>query len=140
MPLPLLASSFFLPRCNSILIFHILHARADQPLQFRAIDVKKFRESEVKHARLAMLAFLGMFVQELAHPLFDTGGKDLGPAIYHFQAATKYFPLMPALLLVNIGILEGNNIYGTPSVLSLLSCVSVTHNENVNAACLLSSA
>eukprot|EP00752_Nemacystus_decipiens_P009732 g8690.t2 len=85
------------------------------PLQisskFRAIDVKKFRESEIKHARVAMLAFAGMFVQELAHPLFENGGKDLGPAIYHFQAVQNYFPLMPAILLVIVGICEGNNIY-----------------------------
>lgn len=81
-------------------------------MQFRAIDVKKFRESEVKHARVAMLAFAGMFVQELAHPLFENGGKDLGPAIGHFQAVQNYFPLMPAILLVIVGICEGNNIYG----------------------------
>lgn len=80
--------------------------------QFRAIDVKKFRESEIKHARVAMLAFAGMFVQELAHPLFANGGKDLGPAIGHFQQVTNYFPLMPALLLIIVGIFEGNNIYG----------------------------
>lgn len=80
--------------------------------QFRAIDVKKFRESEVKHGRVAMLAFIGMFVQELAHPLFTNGGKDLGPAIYHMQAVQKYFALTPVLLLVVVGILEGNNIAG----------------------------
>lgn len=74
--------------------------------------MKKFRESEIKHARVAMLAFLGMFVQELAHPLFENGGKDIGPAIVHFQAVTNYFPLMPALLLIIVGIFEGNNIYG----------------------------
>lgn len=74
--------------------------------------MKKFRESEVKHARIAMLAFAGMFVQELAHPLFENGGKDLGPAIGHFQAVENYFPLMPVILLVIVGICEGNNIYG----------------------------
>lgn len=74
--------------------------------------MKKFRESEIKHARVAMLAFAGMFVQELAHPLFENGGKDLGPAIGHFQAVASYFPLMPAILLVIVGICEGNNIYG----------------------------
>lgn len=79
--------------------------------KFRAIDVKKFRESEIKHARIAMLAFAGMFVQELTHPLFMNGGKDLGPAIYHFQAVEGYFALMPAILLIIVGILEGNNIY-----------------------------
>lgn len=74
--------------------------------------MKKFRESEIKHARIAMLAITGMFVQELAHPLFENGSKDLGPAIGHFQQVTSYFPLMPALLLVIVGIFEGNNIYG----------------------------
>lgn len=86
--------------------------RAEQREKFRAIDVKKFRESEIKHARVAMLAFAGMFVQELAHPLFENGGKDIGPAIVHFQAVTNYFPLMPAILLIIVGIFEGNNIYG----------------------------
>ncbi|CAM9450420.1 unnamed protein product [Hapterophycus canaliculatus] len=58
-----------------------------------------------------MLAFAGMFVQELGHPLFENGGKDLGPAIGHFQQVQSYFPLMPAILLVIVGICEGNNIY-----------------------------
>ena len=100
------------PSLTSSVTSRVSKPLRDGRLQFRAIDVKKFRESEVKHARLAMLAFAGMFVQELAHPLFDTGARDLGPAIYHFQAISKVFPLMPALLLVNIGILEGNNIFG----------------------------
>ncbi|CAM9434511.1 unnamed protein product [Choristocarpus tenellus] len=79
--------------------------------KFRAIDVKKFRESEVKHGRVAMLAFIGMLLQELAHPLYN-GGADLGPAIYHMQAIESDFPLAPIMLFVLIGVLEGNNIYG----------------------------
>lgn len=59
-----------------------------------------------------MLAFLGMFVQELAHPLFQNGGKDLGPAIYHMQQVQQYFALTPLIILLIVGICEGNNIYG----------------------------
>lgn len=111
-------SSFTVPRHRTLPTRrHKKKPPPTPPPQFRAIDVKKFRESEIKHARIAMLAFLGMFVQELAHPLFQNGGKDLGPAIYHFQAVENYFALMPAILLVIVGIMEGNNIYGASLLL-----------------------
>ena len=47
-------------------------------------DVRRWRESEVKHGRLAMLAALGIIVGEEAEldntPLY--GDKIVGPAIY----------------------------------------------------------
>ena len=44
--------------------------------------VKKYRESEIKHGRVAMLASVGFFTQELYHPLHpDVGGL----AITHLQ-------------------------------------------------------
>ncbi|CAM9847416.1 unnamed protein product [Discosporangium mesarthrocarpum] len=78
--------------------------------KFRAIDVKKFRESEVKHGRVALLAFVGMMIQELGHPLYDNG-SDIGPAILHLQAIEQDFPLAPLALFCFVGVLEANNIY-----------------------------
>ena len=50
---------------------------------------KKFRESELKHGRIAMLAVLGVVVGESGFNFF---GKDLdGPAIYQYQEAEAYF-------------------------------------------------
>jgi len=49
-------------------------------------DVKRWRESELKHGRLAMLAFVGICTAEWGQgvriPLFN--GIE-GPAIYHYQ-------------------------------------------------------
>lgn len=66
-----------------------------------------------------MLAVVGMLVQEVAHPLFENGGKDLGPAIYHMQAVQNYFAAAPLLLLIIVGIFEGNNIFGASSAYCL---------------------
>jgi light-harvesting complex I chlorophyll a/b binding protein 1 len=46
-------------------------------------ELKKYREAEVKHGRVAMLAALAMLVQESFNPLFEK--RIMGPAIYHFQ-------------------------------------------------------
>jgi len=51
-------------------------------------DIARWRESEVKHGRLAMLAALGIITGEAVEfntPLF--GDKLVGPAIYQFQEA-----------------------------------------------------
>ena len=50
------------------------------------ITIKRWRESEIKHGRLAMLGALGIIVGEGVEfntPLF--GDKIVGPAIYQFQ-------------------------------------------------------
>lgn len=50
---------------------------------------KKYRESELKHGRIAMLAVLGVVVGESGFNFF---GKDIsGPAIYQYQEAESYF-------------------------------------------------
>lgn len=52
--------------------------------------VSRFREAELKHGRVAMLAALGVIVGEAVEfstPLF--GDKVVGPAIYQFQEADE---------------------------------------------------
>eukprot|EP00466_Bigelowiella_natans_P019226 jgi/Bigna1/52089/estExt_Genewise1Plus.C_50138 len=60
-------------------------------------ELKRFREAEITHSRVAMLAFLGFLFQEalLDRPLFSTPelGGIKGPAIYHFQQVSERFPL-----------------------------------------------
>ena len=53
------------------------------PFGFQLVDknmMRKYRESELKHGRLAMLACVGFVVQEFYHPLHDNIG---GMAITH---------------------------------------------------------
>lgn len=50
---------------------------------FTVSEAKRFRESELTHGRVAMLATLGWIVQEEYHPFF--GGQIGGPAFRHFQ-------------------------------------------------------
>ena len=45
-------------------------------------EVKRLREAEVTHGRVAMSAAAGILLQEAWHPLF---GDIQGPAIIHFQ-------------------------------------------------------
>ena len=59
------------------------------PAQF-TLDVsesqyKFYQEAELKHARVAMLAFAGIIVGELINPLFD--GQITGPAAFQYQIA-----------------------------------------------------
>ena len=53
--------------------------------------MKKIREAELKHGRLAMVATLGILVGEKFNPFFD--GKISGPAIYQFQQADEILPV-----------------------------------------------
>jgi len=69
---------------------------------------RKYRESELKHGRVAMLAFAGIVAGEL-FPIFF--GSDItGPAIYHFQQAeyvlSAFAPNVVGLALA----IEGYNI------------------------------
>jgi hypothetical protein len=50
---------------------------------FTVSEAKRFREAEVTHGRVSMLAVLGWLVAEEYHPLF--GGEIGGPAFRHFQ-------------------------------------------------------
>ena len=71
-------------------------------------QLKKYREAELKHGRVCMLAFLGILVQESFHPLFD--GKITGPAIYQFQQADDLVPFFWVGVLFSIALVEGQNI------------------------------
>lgn len=67
-----------------------------------------YQEAEVKHGRVAMLAFLGLAVAEVFHPLF--GGSIEGPAIYHFQQCQEQMPLFPVWMSWAIAMVEGQTI------------------------------
>jgi len=69
---------------------------------------KLWRESEIKHGRLAMLAAVGMLVAEKFNPLF--GGKISGPAIYHFQEIMNVWPAFWIVILTSISVIEFYNI------------------------------
>ncbi|KAK3247900.1 hypothetical protein CYMTET_42615 [Cymbomonas tetramitiformis] len=63
--------------------------------------VKLFREAELTHGRVSMLAVLGFFVGENFNPLF--GGSITGPAINHFQQVPPFFW---TLTVFGIGLAE----------------------------------
>jgi light-harvesting complex I chlorophyll a/b binding protein 1 len=68
-------------------------------------DLKKWRESELKHGRIAMLGVLGAIVQENFHPLF-VPNEEVGPAIFHFQKIQQNFGWFPLAALFAIGLVE----------------------------------
>lgn len=68
-----------------------------------------FKEAEIKHARVAMLAAPGFLIGEQFHPLFD-GNIDV-PSLVAFQA-TPLQNLWPVVLIV-IGAIEGRSSVST---------------------------
>jgi hypothetical protein len=69
---------------------------------------KLYQEAEIKHGRVAMLAFLGIVVGELFNPLFD--GQITGPAIYQFQQADEILPFFWVIVVGLIGTIEALTI------------------------------
>jgi len=74
-------------------------------------EILRFREAEIKHGRVAMLAAVGILVGEAVEfstPLF--GDKIVGPAIYQFQEADQITGFGFASFIV--GIIAAVESYG----------------------------
>jgi len=63
-------------------------------------EIKRFREAEVTHGRVGMLAVLGYLVGENFHPLF--GGQISGPANTHLAQVQEVAPFFFAWLVGSI--------------------------------------
>ena len=73
--------------------------------------MKQWREAEVNHGRVAMLAAVGMLVTEEPlefHPLFEAFNKDIGPAIRHLDEVDAVSPFFLTFLTIGIGSVEWN--------------------------------
>lgn len=73
------------------------------------IEFKKIQEAELKHGRVAMLAALGLLVQNYFHPIIGND-LELGKSIYHYQIASTQLPWLTPLLLSTIGFTEFQTI------------------------------
>mmetsp|Transcript_10745 Transcript_10745/g.16477 ORF Transcript_10745/g.16477 Transcript_10745/m.16477 type:complete len:243 (+) Transcript_10745:203-931(+) len=79
----------------------------DLPIQ----EIKRFREAEVTHGRVAMLASVGYLVAEKFHPFF--GGAVSGPANSHLAQVQEKAPFFFAFLVSSIATWElGRAIIG----------------------------
>merc|ERR1711924_29319 len=68
-------------------------------------DIRRYREAETQHGRVAMLAVVGFLVAESFHPLF----KDVsGPAIDHLTQVRKEYPAFFEIGALAIGGLNEN--------------------------------
>merc|ERR1712224_711540 len=67
-------------------------------------EVKRYREAEVTHGRVAMTAVLGFLVAESFHPLF--GGNIGGPAIRHLDKVREVAPIFFDFLAFGIACAE----------------------------------
>ena len=73
--------------------------------------LQRWREAELTHGRVSMLAALGFLVAENFHPLF--GGDINGPAIDHFEQIDDRYPAFWKAILFSIGLFESyRSTYG----------------------------
>jgi hypothetical protein len=63
-------------------------------------EIKRYREAEVTHGRVGMLAVFGYLVAENFHPLF--GGQVIGPANNHLAQVQEIAPFFFAWLVGSI--------------------------------------
>lgn len=68
-------------------------------------EIKRYREAEVTHGRVAMLATLGFLVGERFHPLFNAGNEEI-LGIYSLGYVRQVLPTFFEVLAISIGILE----------------------------------
>jgi hypothetical protein len=80
--------------------FDPLELTADMSIE----EIKRYRESEVTHGRVAMLATLGYLVGESFHPFF--GGVVSGPANTHLAQVQEVAPAFFVILTLGIGATE----------------------------------
>jgi len=74
-------------------------------------EMKRYREAETTHGRVAMLAVIGFLVTEAPvefHPFFNTSSKDIGPAIRHLDEVRAAVPFFFEILALIIGTAEFN--------------------------------
>lgn len=67
-------------------------------------EIKRYREAEVTHGRVSMLAVLGYLVGENFHPLFN--GSITGPANTHLAQVQETAPFFFAFLVAAIAVSE----------------------------------
>merc|ERR1712071_121533 len=67
-------------------------------------EIKRYREAEVTHGRVGMLATLGYLVGEHFHPLFN--GEVTGPANTHLAQVQTIAPFFFAWLVTSIATAE----------------------------------
>ena len=67
-------------------------------------EVKRFREAEVTHGRVSMLAVVGYLVGENFHPFFDS--QVIGPANTHLAQVQEIAPFFFAWLVTAIATAE----------------------------------
>lgn len=72
------------------------------------VEFMRFRESELKHGRVAMLAFLGIVIGESGFTFF--GDSISGPAIYQYQQAESLFNAWSFNVVGLTAAVEGYNI------------------------------
>jgi len=74
-------------------------------------EIKRYREAEVTHGRVSMLAVVGYLVAEKFHPLF--GGAVTGPANTHLAQVQEIAPFFFAFLSMSIATAElGRSVIG----------------------------